>query len=139
MRKLRNWFILSHAIPLLVTLPLMGLVLLVVLENQVILPGQSRELRGEARLLAEFLAENPAYLHDAQRLQNVLYRTRNDLAARVMVLDAQGKILTSSDPADVNRSGETIPLHSRKSYARKRGDVIQRSQRLKGNWDDARS
>ena len=45
LRTLRGRLILSHLLPLLVVIPLMGLALVYALETQVLLPGLSRELK----------------------------------------------------------------------------------------------
>ena len=46
MQKLRDRLILSHILPLLITIPLIGASLIYLLENRVILPSISRELEG---------------------------------------------------------------------------------------------
>jgi hypothetical protein len=48
---LRRRFILSHILPFLVILPLMGIVLVYVLETNLIIQNLASELQGEATLI----------------------------------------------------------------------------------------
>ncbi len=50
LRTLRARFILSHVLPLLVIIPLMGIPLVYVLETRVLLPNLAGELVGNATL-----------------------------------------------------------------------------------------
>ena len=59
LRTLRNRLILSHVLPLLIIIPLMGVVIIYALETLVLLPSLSKELAGEASLLAEIASNQP--------------------------------------------------------------------------------
>jgi hypothetical protein len=52
-RTMRGRFVLSHVLPLLVIVPLMGIALIYVLETQVLLQNLSTELTGQALLVSE--------------------------------------------------------------------------------------
>ena len=59
LRTLRWRFILSHVLPLSIVIPVMGIVLIYVLETQVLLSILSRELEGQALLAAKIAASRP--------------------------------------------------------------------------------
>ena len=46
LNTLRRRFILSHMLPLLITVPIIGIALIYVLETRVVLPGLADELSG---------------------------------------------------------------------------------------------
>ena len=52
-RTLRRRSIVSHVLPLLLTLPLVGIALIYGVETQVLVPGLAQELAGEAELIGE--------------------------------------------------------------------------------------
>jgi len=56
---LGNRLILSNILPLLVIIPLMGIALIYVLENQFLLPKLSEELTANTRLLDSFTSTDP--------------------------------------------------------------------------------
>ncbi len=107
-RSLRNRLILSHILPLLIILPLMGIGLITILETQVYLPALSNELENDARLIARLTRPDGELWRNAARAQEMvqLYSTRNN--ARIMLLDANGEILASSDPEDQARLGQAL-------------------------------
>ena len=53
LRTLRGRFILSHVLPVLVIIPIMGIALMYVMETQILLPNLASELTGQATLMAE--------------------------------------------------------------------------------------
>lgn len=110
LRTLRNRLILSHILPLLIIIPLAGAAILYALETQVLLPNLSRELSGEARLLAEIARDQPQIWEDASFAQDLLSQVRPDLAARVEILDSDGMLFASSDPADAGRMGQALDV-----------------------------
>lgn len=105
-KTLRNRLILSHILPLLIILPLMGIGLVYVLETQVYLPALSNELENDARFLAQLTQTDPAIWINPSTAQAFvdLYSTRNQ--ARMMLLDSGGQLLASSDPLDQKRLGQ---------------------------------
>lgn len=110
MRTLRNRLILSHALPLLVIVPLVGIALIYVLETQVLLANLSTDLAGQAVLVAELAAEHPLIWVDPLQAQVFVERVDPLSTARVMLLDPRGRLLASSNPADVERLGQSLAL-----------------------------
>ncbi len=96
---LRSRFILSHTLPLLLLIPLAGLALVYFLESQVLLPNLAHELTGEGVLLADIASTHPQIWSDPAQAQELVDQVKPYLSARVMLLDAQGRLLAASDPA----------------------------------------
>jgi two-component system sensor histidine kinase BaeS len=105
-RTLRGWFVASHIIPLLFLVPLMGIVLVYVLETQVLLEALSSELMGQAVLIAELLSDRPEVWLDPAGAQIYVARLDPRLDVQVMLLSANGYLLASSDPADAEYVGQ---------------------------------
>ena len=59
MRTLRSRLLLSHILPLLLVVPLVGVTLVYLVETQVMLSDLSQRLRAEAQLIAETLELRP--------------------------------------------------------------------------------
>jgi len=108
LNTLRRRFILSHVLPLLIIVPLMGIALTYVLEAQVLLPNLTRELMQEARLTAEIMGNSAGIWRDAAQAQDFISRQKPYLSERMMLLDPDGHLLASSDAADVERLGQRI-------------------------------
>lgn len=137
LRTLRNRLIFSHVLPLLMIIPLMGIVIIYALETKVLLPRLSKELTGEARLLAEIASKQPDIWKNPDFAQDILSQARPYLAARVMWLAPDGRLLASSDPTDADRLGQ--PLEIPDFTDARHGDVISNtdfSQRLHGEIVD---
>jgi len=110
LRTLRNRLILSHVLPLLIIIPLMGVAIIYALETQVLLPSLSKELAGEASLLAEIASNQPEIWENPDFSQDILTQARPYLAARVMWLAPDGRLLASSDPEDADRQGQLLEI-----------------------------
>jgi two-component system sensor histidine kinase BaeS len=108
LRTLRGRFILSHVLPLAITVPLMGIALIYVLETQVLLANLSRELEGQALLAARIAAERIEIWRDPTKARGLVAEIGSDVDARVMLLGFDGVLLSSSDPEDADRLGQQI-------------------------------
>ena len=102
LKSLRNRLILSHLLPSLIVIPLMGVLLMYAVESRILLPTLTRELRGDALLMAEIMHNRPEAWQNPETAQATLSQTNPNLNARVMLLDIGGRILASSNPADAN-------------------------------------
>lgn len=108
LNTLRRRFILSHSLPLLFIVPLMGLALTFVLETRVLLVHLARETQEETVLLAEIANDDPQIWSDPASAQAFVGRIKRDMAARIMLLDAHGKLLASSDTSDSGNLGQPL-------------------------------
>ncbi len=108
MRTLRGRLILSHILPLLIVVPLVGIVLIYILETQVVLADLSNELEGEAALTAEMAADEPAIWQDVAQAQIFVTRFSAYHQSDVWLLDSEGKLIASNDPDDAARLGQPL-------------------------------
>jgi signal transduction histidine kinase len=100
MQSLRIRLILTHILPLLLTIPLMGLVLIYLLETQFVLPNLAVNLAGDARLLSEISRSEFELWGNPVFFGRMLDRVQMDPSLQVMFLAPDGTVLYSSDPAD---------------------------------------
>uniref|UniRef100_A0A7C4KIY7 histidine kinase n=1 Tax=Anaerolinea thermolimosa TaxID=229919 RepID=A0A7C4KIY7_9CHLR len=98
---LRTRLVLSHLLPLLVIVPLIGIGLIYALETQVLLPGFLRAYLGSAALVAEITQDQYQIWTDPIYAQTILARVSPRLPARVMFISASGRLMASSDPNDL--------------------------------------
>jgi hypothetical protein len=110
MRSLRTRLILSHVLPLLVVIPLVGITLAYLFETQVLLAGLSDELEREAALVAVVASDYPQIWFDLELAQAFTARIGERLAGQVMLLSADGTLLASTDPADQEQLGQQLDV-----------------------------
>ena len=108
MRSLRLRLILSHVLPLLLVILLVGVALDYVLGTRILLTNLAGELTGQAVLVAELATDKPEIWQDSVQAQASLDRLGLRLAARAMLLDSEGRLLASTDPADAERVEQTL-------------------------------
>jgi two-component system sensor histidine kinase BaeS len=119
---LRRRFILSHILPFLVILPLMGIVLVYVLETNLIIQNLASELQGEATLIGVMSRDYPEIWENPTMAQNFVSSMSGLVQTRIMILDSKGIIMASSDPLDANRTGE--PAQSQAISMASTGEII---------------
>lgn len=108
MQTLRSRLILSHTLPLLITIPLISLALIYILETRVILPNLSRELVIQANIIAETTRNQADIWSNPAQAQRFVTRTAEHLTAQITLLDPKGQILASSHPEIVGRLGQPL-------------------------------
>jgi signal transduction histidine kinase len=111
-RSLRARFILSHTLPVLVVLPLAGLLLIYVLESQVLLENLASELETQAVLVSSMVSVRAEMWHDPTQAQDFVRAMNAQVHARVMLLNVDGTLHSSSDPLDADRRGQALQLES---------------------------
>ncbi len=138
MRTLRTRIIISHILPLLIVLLLIGVALDYVLEIRILLPNLSDELINEAKLFVEMTKNNQPIWDDPDAAQDYLDSLEPILDPFVMLLDLQGQILASTDPFDTGQIGSVIEQRERFAEALERGASIQTiySRQLEANIVD---
>lgn len=108
-RSLHTRLALSHTLPILIFVPLLGLLLLYQLERRFYLDYLARDLADEGRVIAEFtrlidqIWFSPTL---AQSLQNDLQLRVPD--ASIELLNGDGRLLASPFPSDDNQIGNVI-------------------------------
>ena len=108
MHTLRTRIILSHILPLLVVLLLIGVTLDYVLETRILLPILSDELIKEAKLFAEMTKNNQPLWDSSTAAQDYLNSLEPILDPFVTLLDSRGQLLASTDPLNAEQMGTVI-------------------------------
>jgi signal transduction histidine kinase len=98
MHSIRTRLLISHSLPLIIVILLIGLALDYVVETRVLLPGYAEELTNEAKLFAELTANQPQIWNETQSTQDFLARLEPILAPYVSIFNLDGKLLGSTDP-----------------------------------------
>lgn len=106
MKTLRSRLILSHILPMLIIIPALGFVLIYLVETQILLTNLSNELTRQASILATLAGQDSQIWSDPSRAQQFVTSISPSVKAQVMLLDASGHILSSSDPQDTSRIGQ---------------------------------
>lgn len=108
LRTLRRQLIVSHILPSLVIIPLMGIALVYFLESRFILPRLEKQLSDEAMVIASIARGEPQLFTDSERAQSLLETINLESATRVMLIDSAGKLVASSNPEDVPRLHQVV-------------------------------
>lgn len=135
--SLRNRLLLSHVLPLVIIIPLMGISLIYATETHYIIPSLEKELVGDASLLAQITAQQGEIWQSPQLARALLDQSRTNPNKLLMLLDSNGRILASSDPADDENTGQ--PLNSQDLSRALDGELVVHtdySQRLGGEVVD---
>lgn len=122
-RSLRSRLLLSHVLPLLLVIPLVGLGLVYALESRVIVPRLTQNISGTARLLAEISRTEYTLWGNPLLFENMLSRTQLDPGLRVMFLTPSGALLYSTDAADAEYVGYILRINGL-DLARKGTEVV---------------
>jgi signal transduction histidine kinase len=110
MRTLKSRLILSHILPVLIILPLVGLALLYILETQIFLANLAEQLQQQAALTADMAREQPDIWQDAAKADVFVTRFSTYHQSQVTLLDPQGHLLASSNSDEMARAGQAIQL-----------------------------
>lgn len=108
MRSLRSRLILSHILPLLVVVPLVGVALLYIVDTQVSLSNLANELQQQAALTAQIAAQEPDVWRDANQARIFVSRYSTFHQAKMTLIDAQGNLIASNDPNDADHLGQPL-------------------------------
>ncbi|RME99231.1 MAG: sensor histidine kinase [Chloroflexi bacterium] len=112
MRSLRSRLILSHILPILVIVPLVGIALIYMVETQVLLANLTGDLDRQAALAAQIAAEQPGIWNDTGTARTFVTGISTYQQTNVMLLDPNGKIIVASHSSDSGREGQTVSIPS---------------------------
>lgn len=110
MRTLRSRLILSHLVPLVVVLTLVGWGLTRLVETQVLLAEQLDRLEEQAVLVATVASRNTLIWTDSRLSQEFLDWVGETISSQVMLLDTDGRLLAASPQEPDPGLGETLDL-----------------------------
>jgi two-component system, OmpR family, sensor histidine kinase BaeS len=109
-RTLRFRLLLSHIVPILILLPVMGIAMIYLVESRVLLPQIARELESEARLLAQISTIQYNQWGSQLYYQYVLGRLRPNPDIQVMFLSPKGQILYTSQTDELPLIGYYLQM-----------------------------
>ena len=108
MHRLRSHFILSHILPVLVIVPLFGLLILYVVQTQLLIANISNSLTEQAEIIAEVANTQPGLWRDTAVAETYIGRISPRLEVSIMLMDASGVLLATSDPAYTAQYGQPL-------------------------------
>jgi signal transduction histidine kinase len=106
MRTLRGRLILSHVLPIVLIVPLVGALLAYLLETQVLLGGLTERLVDQATVAANLAGQNPLLWRDAGEAQRFVAGTAVRSSTWVVLYGGDGKLLASNQTSEA-LSGRT--------------------------------
>ncbi len=109
-RTLRQRLIWSQIIPLLIALPLIGVLLVYSLEGQFLIPQLANNLVNNARLLAEISSAEFELWGDPVLFESLISRVHIDPNIQVMFLNNDGALLYSTDINDLPLKNRVLDL-----------------------------
>ena len=98
MRTLRSSFIISHLIPVLVVVPLVGLILIYLLETQIFLMQMSEDISDKANLIAETVNGRPELLQDTAEAETFINGVSIYIEEQVLLIGPDGEVVASNEP-----------------------------------------
>jgi signal transduction histidine kinase len=98
--SLRTRLLLNTLLPMVVILPVAGILITYLLETQVFLANLTNELTRQAVLVADVASAYLEIWQDPLRAQAFVTRVSPRLTAKLMLLDPTGRLIVSSDPED---------------------------------------
>jgi signal transduction histidine kinase len=111
MRTLRSRLILSHILPLLLLAPLIGLVLIYLVETQILLSNFADELAAQAVQAARLASDQPNIWANPEAAQRFLTEVTIQRQLQIMLLNPEGTVLASSiTMAEDDQVGQSLNL-----------------------------
>jgi signal transduction histidine kinase len=121
--SLRDRLILSHILPALLIISLMGMVMMYVLERQLLLPMIYGNLVDDATLMAEITRNQPIFWQNGEAAQALVIGVSPYLSGRLSFLTSDGYVLASSETNRDGLGGKMVELPDLAGL--RQGDVIQ--------------
>jgi signal transduction histidine kinase len=106
LRTLGGRLVVSHILPLVIIVPLMGIALIYVVESEILLSNLATDLTGQARLIAQIVNGRDDLWADDTQAQALVDSLSPLVEARITLLDPQGHLLASSEPGDAAVLGQ---------------------------------
>ncbi len=94
---LRTRLILSHVLPLVVVIPIIGLALYH-LQTKVLLDNLTDDLEDQAEMLSVFAADNPSLFEDKDQADAFVSRMADPPSTWITLFDADGHLVSTSTP-----------------------------------------
>jgi signal transduction histidine kinase len=110
MHSLRARFILSHILPILIVVPLVGAALIYILETQVLLVNLSQGISEQTSLIAQSVNSRPDVWQDSERANAFVASVSVHTSGYVFLLQPDGALLATSDPELAAELGQVSEL-----------------------------
>jgi len=124
--SLRNRLILSHILPALLIIPLMGAAMVYVLETRLWLPMIYRNLAEDATLMAEITRNQPLFWQDNMVAQALVKGVSPYMSGRLSFITLDGHILAVSDTSGNGSPSQIVDLPDLGNVPQ--GEVVQFQQ-----------
>jgi len=133
LNTLRGRFILSHILPLLIVIPLMGIATIYLIETKILAPSLLSELKSNALMLSQLAAREQELWQDPAYAQQLLAQGSFRADGSLQLMDKNGILIASSNPSDSNSLGTQVEHPSFESA--KEGEIVirLRSSQLLGD------
>ncbi|HEX9388811.1 MAG TPA: HAMP domain-containing sensor histidine kinase [Anaerolineales bacterium] len=109
-RSLRTRLILSHILPALLIIPLMGAAMVYVLETRLLLPTVYSNLAKEAKLMAAITRNEPVFWRSREAAQALVNGAGPYLNGRFSLVTLDGHTLASSDTSQATVGAPLVEL-----------------------------
>lgn len=119
--KLRTRFILSHILPVLLIVPLIGAALVYLLETQVLLQDLSTNLNQQAAVIATVAHGRSDIWTDADEAATFINLLNQQVSSNISLLSATGDLLATTDPLQADIVTNSLNLTEMESG---RQDII---------------
>jgi two-component system sensor histidine kinase BaeS len=108
--SLRNRLILSHILPALIIIPLMGAAMVYVLETRLLLPMVYNDLARDATLMAEITRNQPIFWQNSEAAQALVDGVSPYLSGQLSFVTSDGRILATSETAGGGIGAHVVDL-----------------------------
>jgi signal transduction histidine kinase len=109
LRSLRNRLILSHILPILLIIPLMGVAMVYVLETRLLLVVY-KNLAADAALIAEITRNQPVFWQNRAAARSLVNGVTPYVSGRVSLITLDGRLLASGDQIDGTAGSLVVEL-----------------------------
>jgi two-component system sensor histidine kinase BaeS len=122
-KSLRNQLIISHILPALIIIPVLGVAMVYMLETRLLMPIIYRNLAKDATLMAEITRDQPIFWQNREAAQALVDGVSPFLSGQVSFISLSKQILAISNSSDVTPGSQIIDLPEMSQVSQ--GDVIQ--------------
>lgn len=108
-RSLRTRLVLSHILPALLIIPLMGAAMVYVLETRLLLPVVYKDLAADAALMAEITRNQPVFWQNSEAARALVRGVTPYLSGRVSLITLDGRVLAAGDQLEGDSQVVELP------------------------------
>jgi len=124
-KSFRSQLILSHLLPLIIVLPVLGLIFTIIVESQILLVNVVDDLRRTAVTAAAQVATEPIVWQDSAQAQAFIEQLRANLQRDIILLTPDG---SSAAPQIAPNAAERQPLTASDLAVLQSGQALMKSQ-----------